>query len=83
MTLRIKNTAGYGISKNFDYTRLYNWLSNISKTYPIFVSEQSLPEEFDKYKIWEKETNRTCGTSNNFKAKETLWLIDRRNNSNE
>lgn len=74
-----KNTKPYGISKNFDYMRLYNWLKEISKTYPIFVSEQFLPKEFDKYKIWEKETKRTIGKDNNFAAKETLWLIDRRN----
>lgn len=78
-----KNTSPYGISKDFDYTRLYKWLNDISEVHPIFVSEQFLPEEFDKYKIWEKETRRTCGTGNNFKAKETLWLIDRRNNNNE
>lgn len=74
-----KDTVQYAISKNFDYMRLYKWLNEISKIYPIFVSEQFLPKEFDKYKIWEKETKRTIGINNDFKAKEKLWLINRRN----
>lgn len=73
-----KNTKSYAISKNFDYNRFYNWLKEISKIYPIFVSEQFLPEDFDKFKIWEKEVKRTAGKDNNFKANETLWLIDNR-----
>lgn len=73
-----KNTTPYAISKNFDYNRFYNWLKEISKIYPIFVSEQFLPEEFNKFKIWEKEAKRTIGKDNNFKANETLWLIDNR-----
>lgn len=76
-----KDTKPYAISKNFDYMRLYKWLNEISKIYPIFVSEQFLPKEFDKYKIWEKEVKRTAGTNNNYTAKEILWLIDRRNNN--
>ena len=73
-----KNTTPYAISKNFDYNRFYNWLKEISKIYPVFVSEQFLPEEFNKFKIWEKEAKRTIGKDNNFKANETLWLIDNR-----
>lgn len=73
-----KDTKPYAISKNFDYMGFYNWLKKISKIYPIFVSEQYLPKEFDKYKIWEKEVKRTTRKDNNFKAKENLWLIDGR-----
>lgn len=78
-----KNTKPYAISKNFDYMRLYEWLNEISKIYPIFVSEQFLPEEFNNFKIWEKEIKRTAGKDNNFKAKEILWLIDRRDNNEQ
>lgn len=76
-----KDTKPYAISKNFNYMRLYQWLKIISEKIPIFVSEQYLPSEFDKFKIWEKEVKRTSGSNNNFKAKETLWLIDRRENN--
>lgn len=73
-----KNTKPYAISKNFDYENFYEYLKETSKIFPICVSEQYLPEEFNKYKIWEKEVKRTAGKDNNFKAKETLWFIDRR-----
>ena len=68
----------YAISKHFNYFRYYNWLKEISKKYPVFVSEQYLPPEFDKNIIWRKDVNRTCGKDHQFKACETLWLIDNR-----
>ena len=74
-----KNTKSYAIAKNFNYKGFYKWLKEISEFCPIFISEQYLPAEFDKYKIWDKEVKRTNGKDNNFKAKETLWFIDRRN----
>lgn len=73
-----RNTAVYSISKNFDYPKYYKWLNEISRIYPVFVSEQYLPSEFDNNKIWQKEVKRTCGKDNQFKAIETLWLIDNR-----
>lgn len=71
-------TKGYGICKDFNYLNFYKWLKEISKIYPIFVSEQYLPSDFDEYKIWKKEVKRTVGSDNTYKAVETLWLIDRR-----
>ena len=68
-----------GFAKNFNYMGFYKWLKEISEFCPIFISEQYLPAEFDKYKFWDKEVKRTNGKDNNFKAKETLWFIDRRN----
>lgn len=73
-----KNTTKYDISKNFNYSEYYSWIKETSKIFPIFVSEQYLPEEFDKYKIWKKEVKRTNGNDHQFKANETLWLIDNR-----
>ena len=78
-TVFYKNTTSYAIAKNFNYMRFYKWLKEISEFCPIFISEQYLPAEFDKYKIWDKEVKRTNGKDNSFKAKETLWFIDRRN----
>ena len=73
-----KDTTEYAISKHFNYFRYYNWLKEISKKYPVFVSEQYLPPEFDKDIVWSKDVNRTCGKDHQFKADETLWLIDNR-----
>lgn len=73
-----KDTTAYAISKNFNYFRYYNWLKEISKIFPVFVSEQYLPPEFDKYVIWKKDVKKTCGHDHDFKATETLWLIDNR-----
>lgn len=76
-----KGVKGYGICKDFNYLGFYRWLNEISKIYPIFVSEQYLPSDFDNYKIWQKEVKRTVGINNNFSAQEKLWLIDRRNDN--
>ena len=73
-----KDTTEYAISKHFNYFKYYNWLKEISKKYPVFVSEQYLPPEFDKNIIWRKDVNRICGKDHQFKANETLWLIDNR-----
>lgn len=57
----------------------YNWLREISKLFPIFVSEQNLPEDFNNFVVWTKDdAARTCGADNNFKACEKLYLIDNR-----
>lgn len=71
-------TKPYQISNKFNFEQYYNWLEETSKSYPIFVSEQYLPEYFNKFKVWEKEAKRTIGVDNNFKASEVLWLIDNR-----
>lgn len=75
-----KSAKQYAIAKNFDYEKFYKWLMEIKETFPIFVSEQYLPSNFDKYKVWEKEVNRTAGINNKFKANEILWLITKENN---
>lgn len=73
-----KNTKPYSIAPKFDYFRMYEWIKNIAKTCPVFVSEQELTAEFDKYLIFEKETKRTCGRLEHTDATEKLWLVDRR-----
>lgn len=54
----------YGISLNFNYKTLYEWLKEKSQTNKIYISEKYLPEEFDKFIIWQ-DTN------------EKLWFIDK------
>lgn len=75
-----QGTKPYAIDNKFDFTAYYEWLKYISTIFPIFVSEQQLPKEFNEYIVWEKDDiKRTAGMDNNFKACEKLWLIDRRN----
>lgn len=71
-----KNVTPYGISPNFNFDSYYNWIREISKKFPIFISEQKLPEDLNKC-IWQKENvKRTCGLDNNFKATEKLFFLD-------
>ena len=69
------STTPYAISKNWNSNEYYTWLKETKEKYPIFVSEQTLPEEFGE-PIWEKETNRTTSKNNKFKATEKLWLLN-------
>lgn len=74
-----RGTKPYGISPKFDFDTYYNWLRKTSKLFPIFVSEQNLPEDFNNFIVWAKDDAiRTCGADNNFKACEKLYLIDNR-----
>lgn len=70
------NTKEYSISKNFDYNEYYNWLKNKSKTNPIFISEQEMPEEFEC--IWSLDVIRQTRQDKKFKACEKLYFIDNR-----
>lgn len=71
-----KNTTAYGIAPNFNFEKYYNWLIETSKKYPIFVSEQLLPEYFNQYIVWQKDdVNRTIGLTNHSKACEKLYLL--------
>ena len=75
-----KGTKPYTINTNFNYDEYYDWLRKQSKNNPIFISEQSMPEDFNV--IWSKDDcNRTCGLSSNFKACEKLFFIYGENSS--
>lgn len=67
-----KNTTPYDISKHFNFEEYYEWLRETSKKYPIFISEQNMPDDFNK--IWEKEANRTTSKTNRCKAVECLFF---------
>lgn len=72
-----KGTKPYAINPKFNHEEYYNWLREKSKTNPIFISEQIMPEDFPI--IWQKDdATRTCGLDNNFKACEKLFFIDNR-----
>lgn len=72
-----KGTKPYQINTKFNHEEYYDWLREQSKKNPIFISEQSLPEDFNI--IWSKDdATRTCGLDNNYKACEKLFFIDNR-----
>ena len=72
-----KGTKPYAINPKFNHEEYYNWLREKSKTNPIFISEQEMPDDFTI--IWAKDdATRTCGLDNNFKACEKLYFIDNR-----
>ena len=72
-----KSTQGYMIEKDFNFNEYYNWLREKSKFNPIFISEQSMPDDF---KIaWEKtDVKRTLALHEHTKACEKLFFIDNR-----
>lgn len=71
-----KGTKPYGINPKFDFDEYYDWLREKSKTNPIFISEQEMPDDFEL--VWQKQTNRTTKLDNKFKAVEKLFFIDNR-----
>lgn len=71
-----KGTKPYAVNPKFNHEEYYDWLREKSKTNPIFISEQTMPEDFNC--IWEKDAKRTCGKDNNYKACEKLYFIDNR-----
>lgn len=71
-----KGTASYGINPHFNYVEYYDFLMETSKKFPIFISEQSIPDDIPAQIIWKKEVNRDIGKG--YKASETLYFLDRR-----
>ena len=71
-----KGTTPYGIDKNFNFYKYYQWLIEMSRKYPIFISEQKLPPQFNDFIIWEKnDVKRTTRSDNGFVATEKLYLL--------
>lgn len=72
-----RNTKPYAINPKFNYEEYYNWLREKSKTNPIFISEQEMPNDFEI--VWQMETTRQAGRDHSFKACEKLYFMDNRN----
>lgn len=67
------NTKQYGYARQgkFDFDKYHQWCREISKNNYVFISEQTMPDDFEI--IWEQECKRTAGKDNNFKAVERLF----------
>ena len=70
------NTQIYGVSKGFNYNKYYEWLMETAKKFPIFISEQTLPDTIPATIVWEKEVKRGIGK---ISATERLYFLDLRN----
>lgn len=60
-----KGTTQYGVSKDFDYDRFYDWVIRMSKNNYVIFSEQDAPKCFSC--IWEKGTRRTLNPTDKSK----------------
>lgn len=72
-----KNTTPYGINPKFNHFEYYNWLREKSKTNPIFISEEQMPDDFPI--IWSKDVIRTPNQYKKKDATEHLYFTDNRN----
>ena len=72
-----KGTKPYGIEPKFNHAEFFEWAREKSKTNPVFVSEQSAPDDFEI--IWAKDgVIRSASLHNDFEACEKLFFIDNR-----
>lgn len=74
-----KGVKPYQINPHFNHAKYYEWLREKSKTNPIFISEQEMPDDFNV--IWQKETKRTMDLKGRPTKIEKLYFIDRRENN--
>ena len=68
-----KSTKQYETSKDFNYERFYNWCRENKDRYKIFVSEYSMPDDFEC--IWKKEVTNAMNTTKTYKPIEKLFII--------
>lgn len=71
-----KGTEGYRGVGRFDSEAFWEYMRQIARDgHTVFISEMNAPSDFKC--IWQKETWRTCGTSNNtLKATEKLFIYN-------
>lgn len=74
-----KGVKPYQINPHFNHAKYYEWLREKSKTNPIFISEQEMPDDFNV--VWQKEVKRTMDLKGRPTKIERLYFIDRRENN--
>lgn len=68
-----QGTKQYGISKNFDYDRFWDWAEEMNKYNVVLVSEHKAPHQWRC--IWEQEVKRTIDNTKRVKAVEKLFEL--------
>lgn len=69
-----KGTKQYGINKNFDYDRFWNWAAVMSRSNIVLVSEHSAPDGWKC--IWSQEVKRTINNRSHIDSIERLFIYD-------
>lgn len=64
----------YGISKNFDYDRFWNWVRKMSNNNIVLISELNAPNDFKC--IWKQDVLRTVDNTKRVKSTEKLFIIE-------
>lgn len=67
-----KGTKQYGSSKEFDHSRFWNFVEQLSKNNIVLISEHEAPSDFEC--IWEQEVKRTIDNNKRVKAVEKLFI---------
>lgn len=69
-----KNTKQYLISKNFDYSRFYDWCRNMkSDGHVVYVSEYWMPDDFEC--VWQKSVKTTMNQKTTISSIEKLFKL--------
>lgn len=68
-----QGTKQYGISKNFNYDKFWNWAEEMSKYNIVLVSEHNAPHQW--HCIWEQGVKRTIDNTKRVKAVEKLFEL--------
>ena len=67
-----KGTKQYGTSKDFDYSKFWQWCRYMSgKGHEVFVSEYNAPDDFEC--VWSKEVTNAMSTKKTYKPIEKLF----------
>lgn len=72
MTHHIKIKKTYGVSKDFDHDKFWEWVRKMSVNNIVIVSELEAPNDFKC--IWHKTVSRTVKPNDGIKAVEKLFI---------
>lgn len=67
-----EGTKQYGINKEFDHKRFWEWVRKMSWKNYVFVSEEHAPDDFEC--IWEQEVSRSIKATDKSKSVERLFV---------
>lgn len=63
----------YGVNKNFDYNKFWNWVRTFSQDNVVLISEHQAPQDFEC--IWEQPILRTIDNTKRVKATEKIFIL--------
>ena len=66
-------TKQYGVSKDFNHLKFWQWVREQSKNNIVLISEETAPEDFTS--IWEREVQRSIKSDEKWNKTEKLWTL--------